>query len=235
MAVAKRKVAGRSFRGVSGEQRRLERRKRLLDAGFSLFGTRGYHAVTVRELCAHARLTERYFYESFDNIEALFKTLYEQIHVELKQVTFGTIARAPRTPDGMAEASLRAFFQFVHEDPRRGQILLVDATGLGDSMTAQTQSTVKDYVDLSRSLIVMLYPTLEAELKIDPGYIAQGLVGSLVFQFWRWASEGFTRPLEDVVQSTMWFHRALSAYVPVAQRERAEALKAAAEKPPDAS
>ncbi len=235
MVVTKRKAAARSFRGVSGEERREERRKRLLEAGFTLFGTRGYHAVTIRELCAHAKLTERYFYESFDHSEALFKTLYDQIHIELKQVTFGALARAPRTPDGMAEASLRAFFQFVHEDPRRGQILLVDSTSLGDRMIDQTQSAIKDYVDLSRSLIVMLFPSIQADLKIDPGYVAQGLVGSLIFQFWRWASEGFTAPLEDVVRSAMVFHRALSAYIVVAQRERAEAQKAAAETPPDAS
>jgi AcrR family transcriptional regulator len=234
MAVTKKKAAGRSFRGVSGEERREERRKRLLEAGFALFGTRGYHAVTVREICAQAKLTERYFYESFDNLESLFKTIYNQIHVDLKQVTFGAIARAPRTPDGMAEASLRAFFQFVHEDPRRGQILLVDSTSLGERMLEQAQGAVKDYVDLSRSLIVMLFPTLENELKLDPGYIAQGLVGSLIFQFWRWAAEGFVAPLEDVVRTAMVFHRALSAFVATAQREH-EAEKAAQEKPSDAS
>jgi AcrR family transcriptional regulator len=230
VAVTKRKTTGRSFRGVSGEERRLERRKRLLDAGFTLFGTRGYHAVTVREVCVHAKLTERYFYESFDNLESLFKTLYDQIHIGLKQVTFGALARAPRTPDDMAEASLRAFFQFVHEDPRRGQILLVNSTSLGEPMIEQTQGAIKDYVDLSRSLIVMLFPTLQAELQLDPGYVAQGLVGSLVFQFWRWAAEGFVAPLEDVVRTSMVFHRALSAYIVTAQRER-EAQKA----PSDAS
>jgi AcrR family transcriptional regulator len=233
MAMTMRKATGRRFRGVSPEQRREERRKRLLEAGFQLFGTRGYQAVTVREICAHARLTERYFYESFDNLEALFKTLYNQIHVELKQITFGALARAPRTPDGMAEASLRAFFQFVHDDPRRGQILLVDATSLGERMIDQTQGAIKDYVDLSRSLIVMLYPTIESELGYDPGYLAQGLVGALIFQFWRWAVEGFQKPLEELVQSAMLFHRATAAWVTNAQRERAEA-KAALEKPPDA-
>jgi AcrR family transcriptional regulator len=226
MIATKRKKAARSFRGVSGEERRAERRKRMLEAGFTLFGTRGYPAVTVREVCAHAKLTERYFYESFDNLESLFMSLYDQIHVELKQVTFGALARAPRTPDGMAEASLRAFFQFVREDPRRGQILLVDSTALGERMREQTQGAVKDHVDMSRSLIVMLFPNIESELKLDPGYIAQGLVGSLVFQFFRWASEGFEKPLEDVVRTTMVFHRALAAYIVSLQRELPDAARA---------
>lgn len=239
MAVAKKaskptKSVSRSFRGLSAEERQKERRARLMEAGFSLFGTRGYPAVTVREVCAEAKLTERYFYESFDNLEVLFKTLYDKLHVELKQITFGAIARAARTPEAMAEASLRAFFQFVHEDPRRGRILLVDATSLGERMVAQTQGAINDYVELTRNLLVMLFPGLEAELKIDPGYIAQGLVGSLIFQFWRWASEGFTRSLEEVVASAMIFHRALSTYIANAQREHAEASKLAARPPFDA-
>jgi hypothetical protein len=102
-------------------------------------------------------------------------------------------------------------------------------------MVQQTQGTVKDHVDLSRSLIMMLFPTLKADLQLDPGYIAQGLVGSLVFQFWRWALEGFITPIEDVVRTTMVFHRALAAYIVTAQRELAEAPRNAQETPKDVS
>ena len=52
----------RTFKGQSQEERKAERRRRLIEAGINAFGERGYHAVTVRELCAEAQLTERYFY-----------------------------------------------------------------------------------------------------------------------------------------------------------------------------
>ena len=215
------------------EARREERRTRLLASGFELFGTRGYHAATVREICTHARLTERYFYESFANLQALFKAVHKQLHVDLQQRTFGAIARAPRTPDGMAEASLRVFFEFVREDPRRGQILLVEAANAGEEMREQAHGTIADYVNLSRNVIVMLFPTIQSELALDPGYVAQGLVGSLIFQFYRWAEEDFKTPLESLVNSTMVFHRALAVYLTKARLELAQA-KQAPEKPTDA-
>src|ERR1700742_1768346 len=68
--------AKRKFRGVAPEDRKAERHLRLLEAGIEAYGTRGFHAVGVRDVCGLAKLTERYFYESFENREALFLAVY---------------------------------------------------------------------------------------------------------------------------------------------------------------
>src|SRR5690606_9237384 len=70
-------VTGRRFRGVAADERRRQRRQQLLDAGLKCFGTVGFRAAGVRDICAEAQLTERYFYESFKNREALFLAVYE--------------------------------------------------------------------------------------------------------------------------------------------------------------
>jgi len=62
----------RSFKGMSLEERQAERRERLMEAGLQAYGTQGFFSVTVRDICIEAKLTERYFYESFKNSEALF-------------------------------------------------------------------------------------------------------------------------------------------------------------------
>lgn len=208
-----KKVRNRTFRGVTAEDRRAERRQRLLDAGHKLFGARGYRGVTVREVCAEAKLTERYFYESFPNLDALFDATYAQINAQLKQVTFGALARAPREADAMAEAAVRAFFAFGHEDPGRGRILLLDPTNMGEQNMQRSQGAIRDFVELMRSLIAMLYPNAQIDLPFfRADYMAQGLVGVMIFLYWRWAGEEFATPLEDVVQNAMLFYRALNAH-----------------------
>ncbi len=74
----------RRYGGRGGEERRAERRERLLDAGLACYGEVGYHAATVRLICARAGLTERYFYESFANGEDLLCAVYLR-HLDLQR------------------------------------------------------------------------------------------------------------------------------------------------------
>ena len=61
----------RDYGGVSAEDRRAERRRKLLDAGRRLWGESGISEVTVRGVCTASGLTPRYFYEQFENRETL--------------------------------------------------------------------------------------------------------------------------------------------------------------------
>lgn len=47
----------RSYRGQSQEQRRAERRQRLIAAAIDVYGERGYHNATVKAVCEAAGLT----------------------------------------------------------------------------------------------------------------------------------------------------------------------------------
>ncbi|RZK99325.1 MAG: TetR/AcrR family transcriptional regulator, partial [Rubrivivax sp.] len=64
---------GRRYGGVDPEERQRQRKARLIEAALAVFGANGYHPSTVRDVCKEAQLTSRYFYESFDGMEALFK------------------------------------------------------------------------------------------------------------------------------------------------------------------
>ncbi|MGH9792076.1 MAG: TetR/AcrR family transcriptional regulator, partial [Candidatus Acidiferrales bacterium] len=67
-------------------QRSAERRARLIQAGVQVFGTKGFHSATVKQICAEAGLTERYFYESFENLNALFLATYDHELERLRAV-----------------------------------------------------------------------------------------------------------------------------------------------------
>lgn len=208
----KRAARPRAFRGVPAEQRTRERRDRLLEAGLEQFGTRVYHHVTVRDVCAAAKLTERYFYESFPNLESLFGEIYARLHGELKQLTFMAAAQAAGDPERLAEAALRAFFGYVHQDPRRGQIMFTDTLLVGFEMTNRAVDAAHDYEVMMRSFIALLMPNAAEDQGLNPDLIAQGLVGVNVFLFWRWRTTGFKAQPEELVQNALAFFRAMIRY-----------------------
>jgi len=113
--------------GVPADERRVERRRLLLDAALDLVGTGGADAVTVRAVCKAARLNPRYFYESFADRGELLVGLYDDVAVALGAVVAERLSVAP---DDLAEAArigIDTVFRFAAEDPRRAKVLYVEA------------------------------------------------------------------------------------------------------------
>lgn len=67
---------GRRYGGQSADERRRQRRQRLITTGLELLKEEGLAKVTVTGVCAKAGLTDRYFYESFANRDALLDALF---------------------------------------------------------------------------------------------------------------------------------------------------------------
>ena len=109
----------RRYRGLSADERRSERRARLLEAAADLFGSDGYAATSIERLCARAGVTTRHFYEEFKSREDVLSALCE----EMDRATFSAVQSAvEREPDD-AEARTRAvvatFITQMLADPRR--------------------------------------------------------------------------------------------------------------------
>src|SRR3954469_8076467 len=73
----------RAYGGISAGERIAARRAKLLDAGLELFGTRGFGATGVKDVCREAGVTDRYFYESFNDGRALFLAVFDRLTDEL--------------------------------------------------------------------------------------------------------------------------------------------------------
>lgn len=199
----------RPFRGVAHEQRQRERRERLIAAGIEAFGERGYHAVTVRDLCGRARLTERYFYESFDGLEALFVAVYRQINQTLMQATLSALQSSPADAVVLSERALRVFLEFVRADPQRARIFLIDAISISHDVQQVSASVAGSYAQLARRFIGQLFPdAVGGALDID--LIATGLIGANVHIATQWLREDFRTPLERVLENMVAFYRALA-------------------------
>lgn len=150
----------RRYGGKTGDQRRRERRRALVDAALDIWREQGWAAVTMRGVCAQARLTDRYFYESFANRDELLVAAWDEIRDE----TLGMLGRtvldhADRPPLEQLRAALRAIVPLVRDDPARAQILFGDHAGSA-VLEQRRRQTVQQATDL---LIELARPYLRED------------------------------------------------------------------------
>lgn len=101
----------------------------LLDAAFELLGTEGWTGTTVRGVCAAAELNPRYFYENFENLDALAVAAYERMLGELREAVAAALDAAPDDVPAQLRAGIAATVGFIDNDRRRARLLFVEALG----------------------------------------------------------------------------------------------------------
>ena len=82
-------VEGRTYGGLSAEQRSQDRRTRLLEATRALIAEIGVAALTVDLVCQRATLSKRYFYTEFatkeDLLDACADDLYGRLYAGIEE------------------------------------------------------------------------------------------------------------------------------------------------------
>ncbi|MBJ7331492.1 MAG: TetR/AcrR family transcriptional regulator [Solirubrobacteraceae bacterium] len=122
-------ASSRRFRGKTAAERAGERRARLLAAALELIGEEGWPAVTMTEICRRSGLTERYFYESFTDRDALYVGLIEEVAAETRTAVLDALATTPDDPRRRMRAAARALVGVLVADPRKGRIALIEGLG----------------------------------------------------------------------------------------------------------
>jgi AcrR family transcriptional regulator len=117
------------WRGTTAAERVGPRRRKLIQAGFELLGEHGQAGTTVRGVCARAHLNPRYFYESFDDIDALVQAVFDDLMAETTEVTLAAIAAAPDSAEAKTRAALDASIRHIAADPRRVRIAFAESAG----------------------------------------------------------------------------------------------------------
>jgi AcrR family transcriptional regulator len=199
----------RNFRGVTPEQREAQRRARLVEAGLEAFGTRGFHGVGVRDVCTIAKLTERYFYESFENREALFLAVYQEAARRIRVAVAEAHARAEPSINDLARSGLEATLSSFRDDPRLARILLLEVFAVGSAVGEARFDVSQAFADDIAFIARGFHPGLP-KTGLSPEIIGNGLYGSTVYIAMRWALGGFREPLEAVLEHCLLFYEALN-------------------------
>jgi AcrR family transcriptional regulator len=144
------------YRGVAAEERRAERRARLLDAALELVGGGGWQAATVRGVCAQAGLTTRYFYESFATRQALVIALFDAVTEEAAVRVLTAVATAPDDAERKAHAAVGTFVDLLVEDPRKARVAFAETQG-DDALTQRRRDGLRMFARLTAEQALDFY------------------------------------------------------------------------------
>ncbi|MDH2413666.1 TetR/AcrR family transcriptional regulator [Nocardioides sp. CER19] len=117
------------YRGVSAEDRAAERRGRLVEATLAVWADPGTRT-TMTAICARAGLTERYFYESFTNLDEALTAVLDAVAVEIEETSHRAAEQAGDDPVARVHASVAAFMQLLADDPRKGRVAIIEAAAI---------------------------------------------------------------------------------------------------------
>ena len=141
----------RPYKGVSAEERRADRRARLVEACLDVVGAEGILGTSAERVCAEAQLTKRYFYESFPDRDALllaaademFTTLRDRMEQELPRHH----SRQERT-----HAMLEVLIDSLSGDPRLAR-LYVESPG-NPVLLARREQAIASFTDFAATSVL---------------------------------------------------------------------------------
>jgi AcrR family transcriptional regulator len=138
-------AGGRTYGGVSAAERIAARRARLLDAGLELFGTQGFSATGVKDVCRAAGLTDRYFYESFSDSRELFLAVFDRLTDDLFSAVAIAAARSAADPERQLREAIGTFIGALADDPRKPRVLFAEAAAAGPEAAAHMRATLRRF------------------------------------------------------------------------------------------
>jgi AcrR family transcriptional regulator len=175
--MAARYSATRSYAGVSAEARAEARRRQLVDAAIHLYGTQGYAATGVKQLCREAGVTDRYFYESFGGQAELFAAAYDSIVAELLQAIGAAVLAEAGQPDRQARAAVDAFLRTIAADPARAKVLFVEVGAVGGDVARDIRASTRRFAELLAATARPHLPADTPEVRLTMA--ALSLVGAM--------------------------------------------------------
>ncbi|MPY85453.1 MAG: TetR family transcriptional regulator [Actinophytocola sp.] len=183
----------RTWAGTTLTDRRATRRRQLIEAGLELLGSHGTSAVSVRAVCRTAKLTERYFYESFDDRDALLLAVYDQVAQQAHEALVAAVANAPDDVTELVRAAVTSFVELIIDDPRKGRVLLL--APLTDPALIRRGS------ELLPSFTTLIHDQLPASIDgTDRRLSAVGVTGALTNLFTGYLNGTLDVPRERLVE-----------------------------------
>ena len=195
------KTKERQFKGLSLTERKQARREKLIEAGIEAYGTHGFFAVTVKDICNEAKLTERYFYESFKKSDELFQTIFLKLIDQLQHNVMQAIMQASTDPRKMIESGLTALLTTLKDNPGMARIIYIDAMLVQELHNQATiHETMLRFDRMIHAFVMLMMPHINRSER-EISLVATGLNGYVTQIAIRWVVSGFKQSMQDVLSS----------------------------------
>jgi AcrR family transcriptional regulator len=191
--------SARAYRGVSPDERRAQRRAKLLAAAIAVYGERGYRHATVKAVCEAAGLTERYFYESFENSEALLVASFNAVTYGVFDAITAAARTAGRGRVAGARAMLEAYFSALQREPASARVFLVEIRGVSREVDKTFDASLRV---IGAEVARLMAPQGAVHHPADE-LLQAGVVGGVMHIALRWIDDGYQPPLADVTETAL--------------------------------
>lgn len=199
-------AGGRPYAGRAPQERRTDRRERLLDAGLEVFGTVGWEAAGIALICATARVGTRAFYEEFDGREELLREVATVVVMDAVEQLRERLHAAPPTVEERVRAGLAGYVGHLTADPRRARVAYRAVPAAGRLLPDRHRASAAFAELIGQEAAALGVGTPER-----PELLALALTGAVAELLSWWASTSPAPPVDPVVEElTRLFVRALT-------------------------
>jgi AcrR family transcriptional regulator len=201
----------RVYAGRTLLQRRADRRERLIAAGLQEIGTNGYSATSVKDVCATAGLTERYFYEQFADREAILTAVFEHVIAIVSESAFLAATAAAPTESARVRAGLRGFLSALSEDPRRARVQLIEVVGQSPELERIRFEAMQTFASFIETTATELDPSRSYGSSSRGHAIVMALVGGTNHLAVEWTLGDLEMELDELVDAIAALYEAAAA------------------------
>jgi AcrR family transcriptional regulator len=124
-------------------------RGRILDAIADVVSLAGYTAMSVEEIVGIAGVSRRTFYDHFKSKEEAFLWALDRVGEELVERVRAAYAANTSFAGGVRDC-LAAFLQFLADEPRYADMLIVEVLAAGPAAIERRNQAIKEFADLVR-------------------------------------------------------------------------------------
>jgi AcrR family transcriptional regulator len=197
------------YAGQSRVEREAGRRERLTAAAVHLFATRPYDEVTVADVCTHAKVGKRYFYQHFadrgDLLTAVHHELNEGLLAELTAIT----PPRPASVFELIRPTMHALVRLLRADLERARVIYINAP----RMELRRRGLLRDEAEMFARLLRPVIGTPEDETQFFRTLLAAlAGVSEVVID---WVSGGFPDPPDVLAEQLTLIAVAMLGSVPV--------------------
>ncbi|WP_052078001.1 TetR/AcrR family transcriptional regulator [Rhodococcoides fascians] len=135
----------RPYRGVAADERRRERREKLLEACLDAVAESGVSTVTVDDICARAGLSKRYFYESFGDRDTILVSALDDV-IDTVGTALNELEQQHGSVEDRVAHTAAALVRALTADPRAS--LLYTAASANPALDARRRQMVDRFTPL---------------------------------------------------------------------------------------
>lgn len=156
-------------------------------------------------------MTERYFYESFQNKEDLLIAVYRKLIADIESEAKIIFERTKDSPEEMGYKILKMFYRRLKDDPRRARVQIYEILGVSTRVDREYQSAMLTLADWTKLIMFTIFPELQKKSR-ETTIIFAGLAGAIMQIANRWVLEGLEISLDEIVRQTFDMFLILGKY-----------------------